>query len=139
MRHDAGWRLHDRHRASSSADALAWQVVTGGIGGECEGYVPCYANVMNWLEGEYLRRHPAGAHVSEALTRVRDGLRQSMDLVAGPRPLDGALTPATDCEDLAAGLDPLLVAMRAVTGPAAGAPEGRDAIHLAERLAAYCR
>jgi hypothetical protein len=62
--------LHQRHRASSSADEIAWVAVEHGLGGECEGYLPCYVELTNQLEAEYLRRHPNGRHVDEAVRRA---------------------------------------------------------------------
>jgi hypothetical protein len=42
------WRVHDEHKASQAAEAIAWFAVQNGYPGECEGYIPCYANIMNW-------------------------------------------------------------------------------------------
>ena len=57
---DVPWEVHDAHRMASVADDIAWFAVTNGYPGECEAYVPCHANILNRLDGEYLRRQPQG-------------------------------------------------------------------------------
>jgi hypothetical protein len=109
---DVVWRVHDAHKSTQSAEAIAWFAVENGYPGECEGYIPCYANVMNWLDGEYLRRHPRGAHASDAVEQVHAGLSESVKRLAGPSPED-YLNPRTDCGDLKAGLVPLRAAVAA--------------------------
>ena len=47
------WSLHDDHRSTSSAEALAWEVVGNGLPGECEGYPPCYLAGLDLLHAEY--------------------------------------------------------------------------------------
>ena len=62
---------HDRYRATAAADEIAWFAVQNGLSGECEGYLVCYLEWSDKLEGEYLRRQPAGAYVEKAASRVR--------------------------------------------------------------------
>jgi hypothetical protein len=129
---DAVWRVHDAHRAAASADEIAWFAVTNGYPGECEGYVPCYANILNWLDGEYLRRHPRGRHASEAVDQVRSSLDEALKNLSGPAARD-FLNPATDCGDLRAGLEPL---RRAVLNSNGASRSG--AIALIDRLMMRC-
>src|SRR5687768_14517027 len=97
------WRIHDAHKSTRAAEAIAWFAVENGYPGECEGYVPCYANIMNWLDGEYLRRHPRGGHASEAVEQVHSSLVESVKRLAG-KDAESYLNPRTDCGDLKAGL-----------------------------------
>jgi hypothetical protein len=93
------WALHDAIRATPSAEPLAWEIVENGLGGECEGYPPCYPAGIDLLEGEYLRRHPRGAHAAEAVARITASNQQSVALMTGPDRRD-FFNPATDCVDL---------------------------------------
>lgn len=127
------WRTHDAHRTTASAEAIAWLAIENGYPGECEGYVPCYANIMNWLDGEYLRRHPRGAHASEIVGRVREALARSLESLSGPYAAS-ALDPSNDCGDLKAGLVPLRGAMLASNAKSRG-----EAVALADKLLARCR
>jgi hypothetical protein len=70
VRDTAIWGVHARHTATSLADDIAWFAVTTGLPGECEGSVSCYFSATNRLHGEYLRAHPAGFHVAEAVAAV---------------------------------------------------------------------
>ena len=58
---DVIWKIHDQYRDAAVAEDIAWLAVQNGLPGECEGYVPCDAQGMNTLDGEYLRRYPRGA------------------------------------------------------------------------------
>lgn len=71
LQHDPVIALHDRFRSTAAADEIAWFAVTNGLGGECEGHLVCYMERTDKIEGEYLRRQPAGRHVEEAAARVR--------------------------------------------------------------------
>lgn len=126
------WMVHDAHRSASTADEIAWLAVMNGYPGECEGYVPCYANILNRLDGEYLRRHPGGRHASEAVALVRSSLEEALKLFSQPSATE-FLNPATDCGDLKAGLEPL---RQAVFSSSA---EGRtEAVGVIDRLLSYC-
>jgi len=93
------WRLHDEHRSTSSAEALAWEVVENRLPGECEGYPPCYLSGLDLLHAEYLRRHPNGAHAAEAVEQIRQSNEQSVKLVTGSNGRE-FFDPATGCVDL---------------------------------------
>jgi hypothetical protein len=129
---EAIWKIHDGHRLTASADEIAWFAVTNGYPGECEGYVPCYANILNWLDGEYLRRHPGGRHVQEAVEQVRSSLDESRKRLS-TTPAPGLLDPATDCADLKAGLEPLGTAIRQSEGGSRS-----DAVAVVDKLLLYC-
>jgi hypothetical protein len=133
VRHEVIWKLHDDHRASASADRIAWIGATTGIPGECEGYIPCYAFGLNYREGEYLRRHPRGQHVGEALEEIAETVNVSVDDLLSRPDRNDFLEVPDDCGDLLAALTPLREAASAVTHPAASA-----ALIAIDRLRAYC-
>jgi hypothetical protein len=130
---DVIWKLHDQYRDATVAEDIAWLAVQNGLPGECEGYVPCYAYGMNTLDGEYLRRYPAGRHVPEIVERVKGTLEQSVRLMAEP---DGRqfLNPATDCGDLK---EPLIALRGAVAGSSASADRDH-ALVLADGILRMC-
>ena len=133
VRHEVIWKVHDDHRASASADEIAWIGAMTGIPGECEGYIPCYAFGLNFREGEYLRRHPRGRHVGEALEEIAETVNVSVDdLLSRPDRNDFLKVP-DDCGDLLPSLTPLREAASAVTHPAA-----TFALAAIDRLRAYC-
>ena len=124
--------IYRRHAASAVADEIAWFAATNGLPGECEGYVPCYASILNTLDGEYLRRHPRGAHRAEAFDRLNEMLRIVVDdLLARPSRGDYLSVPA-DCGDLLASMRPL---REAVAGAGGGKSE---TMTLIDRLIAVC-
>jgi hypothetical protein len=125
------WKLHDEHRQSAAAEPLAWEAVENGLPGECEGYPPCYLSGLNRLEGEYLRRHPAGRHAAEAAERIRESCQQSLELIGTQKPRE-FFTPATDCQDLRPPADDLRAAL------ATARIDARDALGLLARLRAQC-
>ena len=132
-----GWRVqyeflrqtHDRYRGTAAAEDIAWFFVENGVGGECEGDVPCYIARTNLILGEYLRWHPAGGHAAVAAARVARALD---NLLHFPRAL-AEFTPATRCAELHASLDPLRAAVAAAT-----APDKLDALEAIGRLEALC-
>ena len=104
LRRDAILALHDREKDTSSADDIAWFHVINRIPGECEGFLPCYIRASNMLQGEYLRRHPAGRHVDEAVT-IFPQLAARMGRMTVTRP--------GDCRELLESLTPLRAAVSA--------------------------
>lgn len=62
--------LQDKYDSTAAADELAWFAVQNGLSGECEGFLVCYLQWSDTLEGDYLRRQPAGRYVEEAAARV---------------------------------------------------------------------
>ena len=106
---DALKELHERHRTTSSADAIAWSMVENGVGGECEGYLPCYVERTNMLEGEYLRRHPNGKRVDDAVRGI--GKTAAFWLTRLDKP--DAFSPEKDCDEMKESLTPLRAAIAA--------------------------
>lgn len=100
IRSDAIRRAHDRVKGTTAADDIAWFAVTNGLGGECEGYVPCHVEALDALEGRYLRSHPRGRHSIEAHQRIDETLRMVLDdLLNRPEKNDSLRVP-DDCADL---------------------------------------
>jgi hypothetical protein len=124
--------LHQRHATSAVADEIAWLAATNGLPGECEGYVPCYASILNTLDGEYLRLHPRGAHRAEAFDRLNETLRIVVDdLLTRPSRADYLSVPA-DCGDLLASMRRLREAVAGAGGAAS------ETMTLVDRLIAVC-
>src|SRR5439155_15591120 len=71
--------LYETYSTTAAADDIAWLLATNGIRGECEGDVPCYVSWKNQLEGDYLRRQPAGRHADEANWGIAESLNGAMD------------------------------------------------------------
>ncbi len=114
------WKTHADHAASSAADEIAWLAATTGLPGECE--------------GEYLRRHPRGAHVDEALGNVASSLSNVLDDLLR-RPYAADFFDATkDCSDLLKSLTPLRAAVATAHATAAS-----PALTLTDRLIEQCR
>lgn len=124
------WSVHDRHRATAAAEPIAWLAVENRLPGECEGYAPCYAFTLDLLSGEYLRRHPDGAHAGDAADRIRAVLDEALRLQADP---ELRIDVAQDCADLAKSLDALRSALVASTADTRGA-----ALASVDALRAYC-
>ncbi len=116
---DAVWRVHDQRASTAAADDIAWFATSAGLAGECEGHMPCYVEWRNRLQGEYLRRHRAGAHAAEAVAAIS----RTAELLSAPPAQRSAYSfdPGADCAPLAASLDGLRKAVEA-----SGAPD-RDA------------
>lgn len=130
---DAIWRAHDRVKGTTAADDIAWLAVTNGLGGECEGYVPCHVEAADRMDGEYLRRHPQGRHTAEALERIDNMLSMVVDdLLKRPEKNDYLKVP-DDCADL-------LKSGRALRAAVAGAKHARQAntLRLINRVMDVC-
>lgn len=133
IRHDLIADLHKRFANRPAADEIAWFAATNGLPGECEGYVPCYASILNTLDGEYLRQHPRGAHRTQAFERLNETLRIVVDdLLKRPANRSDFLSVPQDCGDLLASLRPL----RAAVAGANGAQT--ETMGLIDRLIAHC-
>lgn len=130
---DVIWKLHAQYRDSEVAEPIAWIAVENGLPGECEGYIPCYAVGMNQLDGEYLRRHPRGAHLKDIIERVKGTFEQALSLAAGPEG-HRSLDPATDCGDMKAPMNGL---RRAIAGSPATVERDRT-LAVADAVLALC-
>jgi hypothetical protein len=133
LRNDAIWKVHDAHARSPVADEIAWLSVSNGLGGECEGYLPCYFGGRNALQGEYLRKHPTGAHVAEAVAAI--GSTASAFHVPPDEASAYTFDRASDCAPLARELDALDGALTR----AAAVPDRDAAIAALNGLRALCR
>ena len=130
---DVIWKLHAQYRDSEVAEPIAWIAVENGLPGECEGYIPCYAVGMNELDGEYLRRHPRGAHLKDIIERVKGTFEQALSLAAGPEG-HRSLDPATDCGDMKAPMN----ALRAAIAGSPATVERDRTLAVADEVLALC-
>jgi len=127
------WAAHEKNRTSSAADEIAWLAVVNGLPGECEGHVPCYAFVLDRLEGEYLRRHPQGRHRGEALEKVDEMLTIVVDDLLQRPDAAHFLKVPDDCADMFKSLRPLQEAVAT-----AGDPQTMKTLGLIDRLMSFC-
>jgi hypothetical protein len=104
------WDAHARMDSATIGERVAWFAVNNGLGGECEGYLACYFDRRNRLQGEYLRRHPYGEHAAEAV----GVLQETADEVASkPKPSEAFMFDrGTDCRDVTMSLDALTSAVK---------------------------
>ena len=103
------WETHARIPSASIADEVAWFAVTNGLGGECEGYLVCYFDRRNQLQGEYLRRHPNGQHAADAVGVLK---ATADEVSAAPKPGESfQFNRSKDCRDVTASLDALTSAV----------------------------
>lgn len=129
LSHEALRELHARHRDTSSADPIAWAIVENGLGGECEGYLPCYVERTAVLQGEYLTRHPNGKRVDEAVSAI--GKSASFWLTRVDKP--DSFTAEKDCGELTKWLTPLRAAVASTT-----ATERETTLETLDRLGKTC-
>ncbi|HUF48116.1 MAG TPA: SH3 domain-containing protein [Vicinamibacterales bacterium] len=110
------WELHSLNWATQVGDDIAWLAVTNGLPGECEGYLPCYLAIRNFLHGEYLRRAPDGRHAALAV----DVVRETADRLSEPIDPRHAwqFDAKADCRDLTTSVDALAAAIAATRAPA---------------------
>jgi hypothetical protein len=104
------WDAHGRNRDTPAADDIAWFAVSTGLAGECEGHVACYVAAANLLHGAYLRAHPFGRHVNDAVDAVNDLVSTIMP--SGRLSRTYAFTRTEDCQELLRGVDGLSGALQ---------------------------
>jgi hypothetical protein len=109
LRPDLIWSTHSAHASTAIADDIAWFAVNTGLPGECEGQISCYLSAFNVLQGEYLRRHPAGRRAAESV----DLVTQSAERLAP----SGKVAPAYafdrgGCQDMVKAVDGLSAAIK---------------------------
>jgi hypothetical protein len=132
IRHDLIAGFHKRFARFPLGDELAWFAATNGLPGECEGYIPCYASILNTLYGEYLQQYPRGAHRDQALAGINETLVIVVDdLLKRPDRADFLKVPQ-DCGDLLASLRPLRVAVAGANAANA------ETMGLIDQLIAQC-
>lgn len=61
------WELYERYKATPLAEDFAWEAANTLLGGECEGYLPCYTQADLQSMGRYLELYPRGRWVELAL------------------------------------------------------------------------
>ena len=125
------WQIHDQHPDAAAADEIAWLAATTGLTGECSGKLVCYIDALNKLQGEYLRRHPAGHHVDEAIAKIKDVAGQ-LSAPASAHSLY-IFDKTRDCAPLLQAADALNSAIAATSGTAK-----RDALQSVSGLKAAC-
>jgi hypothetical protein len=97
LRRDAIVNLHKMYPAMEAADDIAWLLVKVGMGGECEGYLPCYVDRQTLTYGEYLRLHPEGRHAEDAVRFLREWIAT---VLHGEPAYKKMFVPAEHCGDL---------------------------------------
>jgi hypothetical protein len=131
LRRDTVVNLHKIYPAMEAADDIAWLLVTVGVGGECEGYLPCYVERQNLTYGEYLRLHPTGRHADDAVRILQTWISS---LVRDEDGLKKMFVPADHCSDLKASVSTL----RGIVAKA-GAYRSEDVTRGLDALLGWCR
>ena len=131
LRPESIWAIHAANRQSSSAEAIAWEAVENGMPGECEGYPPCELSTLDALDGEYLRRHPAGDHVTDAVRRLTQTFVELERLLSAPNGHD-LFDRVNDCTDLTSKAEALKNAISSARA------EGSDALTALMALRTRC-
>jgi hypothetical protein len=127
-------QIHEKYRAATAADDIAWFFVENGLYGECEGDVPCYVTWQNALNGEYLRLYPRGRHADESNADIARRLNAVMDTFRGFPLMLNEFNHNTWCGELHMSLDPLLAAVTTSTSV-----RKADALAAIDRFAQLCR
>ena len=70
------WQLYKQYSDLMIADEIAWQAAENDFFSDCEGYLPCYLNVVNQTTSQYLKLYPDGRHSEEAALFIADYLRE---------------------------------------------------------------
>jgi len=109
VRPELVWNTHSAYASAGVADDVAWFAVSTGLPGECEGEVSCYVSAFNLLQGEYLRRHPAGRRAAESV----DVLAQSAERLAPAGKVAPAYTfDRGGCQSMMKAVDGLSAAIK---------------------------
>lgn len=67
---------------SGLADKAAFLLATIPLGGECEGYVPCYVNAALYSYTPFFKKYPDSPYIVNAINKVNEtikGIRESED------------------------------------------------------------
>lgn len=115
------WTVHQRFHDTRAADDIAWFAAENGVGGECEGDLACMLSRADILIGAYLRAHPSGRHVDEALQRLGEAV-------------EGGTPDRATCRDAVKPLKTLRAAIASTKS--ARAATANAAL---DRIAAACR
>ena len=132
VRRDAVLDRQTAFRATAAADDLAWLAAMNGLPGACENFLPCAMRRRNDLEGEYLRRMPNGTHAEEAVARITGA---AVHWMSNESTTGGSIifTPAKDCGELIAAIDPLRAAVAT-----SGAPSRTNLVQTLDRVRSRC-
>lgn len=95
--------LLERFPEGPLADDAAYAQLSLALGGECEGFIDCYANSATRRERDFLRQYPASGYAAGVVARTNEQLA-SVFLLGGERGLlvTTDLTQATEYHDPAA-------------------------------------
>jgi hypothetical protein len=69
------WELAEKSKALSIGEKVAFIAAEAPLGGECEGYVPCYVGFMNMTYGRYLKMYPRGVNADNAGNKLEEWFR----------------------------------------------------------------
>jgi hypothetical protein len=137
VRRDVILAEHDLYKEERAGDEIAWLAVTIGLPGECEGEAGCYLRWSDFLEGEYLRRVPAGAFVESALRQLRERVTWIREGTIEP---PNAPSHGVDCQVLRDESAPVRAAVAGAQPRWPGAQYERDRTLAAfDQLLAHCR
>jgi hypothetical protein len=130
LRAEAVLNLHQQYQATAAADDLAWRMVTAGLPGECEGFVPCYVERVNLSVGRYLELHPKGIHTDSARTSIERTLKTLLEAPSIRRVFDRA-EQCADSEKAFSRLADIISTTRPY--------KYQDLLALLDRLREWCR
>lgn len=117
------WNILERLKDHPQADELAWKASQQPIPGETEGFLELMIAQANETSGRYLRAHPVGAHVGEALNNITAYFFVSPDSDTPREPADipeeelNQRLPEESRQDALNALDLLRAAVDAATDP----------------------
>jgi hypothetical protein len=115
VRPELVWNTHAAHASTAVADDIAWFAVNAGLPGECEGEISCYLVAFNRLQGEYLRRHPAGRRAAESVDLVTQSAER---LAPAGKPAPAYTFDRGGCQDMTKAVDGLSAAVKNTHAPA---------------------
>ena len=99
VRSDRFWDLRKKYARLAIADRIAWTAAENPLGGECEGYVPCYLASIRRTYGEYLTLYPNGAYSKRALKEsIRSLSYMADEAVTAKKNFDGPKVASDDAE-----------------------------------------
>lgn len=68
------WDMEAANHTLPVAEEIAWYAAEAPLTGECEGILSCHISVLRLTYGQYLDRHPNGAHTDAAVKAIAEGL-----------------------------------------------------------------
>jgi LysM repeat protein len=73
------WKLHDKYYPLPITDRIAWAGARNSVGGICYGYFECDLRNLEDTTMSYLKYHPTGKYVAEALEEMATVLDNIID------------------------------------------------------------